>query len=49
MNGRQNDICLKETGLRVQHLSTALDLIININWGIVRAFNEVKNIHFDYK
>ena len=49
MNGRQNDICLNEIGLRVQHSSIVLELTINVNWGIVRAFNEVKNIHFDNK
>ena len=49
MNGRQNDICLKEIGLRVQHSSIVLELTINVNWGIVRAINEVKNIHFDNK
>jgi hypothetical protein len=49
VNGRQNDICLKEIGLRVQHLLTVVDLIINVKWGIARAFNELKNIHFDNK
>ena len=45
--GYQKDISLNEIGLCAQSMITILGSVVNIIWGIYRAFNEHENLHCD--